>query len=295
MVELLGHQTDASVDALMASAENNPGGAVILPKASQNTSVAIPDEDDEDEKEEEEEEEQGEGALGLKIYWKYFDAGNSRFQLFTYFLTFLISQVFTTLIEWWLALWTNAEERMYEEDKALHSNDSIATNTTSTFEDFENFLRSLDNLEQHLYIYVYLILTTIVFLTNLAKAVAFFKYCMRISTRIHEKMLESLLRATPSFFERNTQGRIMNRFTKDMSTIDEQIPFLFFDMWTIFLQVGTVILLIVVAIWYSVVPVIVFLFLLGYVRGYYVTTSRDLKRIDGTSKHSNVLKKSILV
>jgi len=293
VVELLGTHIDANVDALMAAGDNNPQRALILPKSSKNTSAVVPDDGEKDK--EEEEEEQGVGSLGLKIYWKYFDSGNSRFQLFIYFLAFLISQVFITLTEWWLALWTNAEERVLEGKAFSYNHTALATNSTITFEESDNFFKSLDNLEQHWYVYVYLILTSIVFFTNLAKAFGFFSYSIRISTRIHEKMLTSLLRAKPSFFEKNTQGRIMNRFTKDIKTIDEQIPLSIFEMWAMFLQVCTVILLIVVAIWYSVLLVIVFLLLLRYVRGYYVSTSRDLKRIDGTSKLEPFFKQIILL
>lgn len=214
---------------------------------------------------------------------------------------------------------TNAEERLYENKTSTHLVHNLPEDSTKgwpasegppeveslsgaelsstsgtldgpSWASFDDFVSSLDNLEQRLYLYVYIVLTLIVFLANLAKAVTFFHYCLRICTRVHKLMLSSVIRTQPSFFEKNPSGRIMNRFTKDMAVIDEQIPFLFFNMFTIFLQVATVIFLIILAIWYSAVAVVIFLFLLWYLRKYYVTTSRDLKRIDGTSINAILLK-----
>lgn len=182
-------------------------------------------------------------------------------------------------------------------DRPDTDSDAVLANDTFTWQGFEHFLENLDNLKQNMYLYIYLILTAIVFLTNLAKAFAFFQYCMRISTNLHEKMLRCLVRAKPVFFDKNPSGRILNRFTRDVSVIDTDLPFSFFDMWTIYLQVGTVIILVIFANWYTVFPIFIFLLMLGYVRGYYVATSRDLKRIDGTSKffYSLVMKFFYLV
>lgn len=44
------------------------------------------------------------------------------------------------------------------------------------------------------------------------------------SQRLHASFLSTLLRCPMSFFETTPMGRIVNRFVKDMSTIDEAIP-----------------------------------------------------------------------
>ncbi|ODM94951.1 Multidrug resistance-associated protein 4 [Orchesella cincta] len=276
---LIGKITDAAdVDSVVPTKKAEING--VRASANEQSSIQIEEEKDKDD----DDEDSGEGSLGLKIYWKYFKSGKSNAQLFIYLGIFIIAQIFTTLIEYWLAKWTNAEEKMYETSLNTTIVADAEERPPFSWDSFESFLSHLDNLEQRMYLYIYLILTIIVFLTNLAKAVAFFQYSMRICTNIHERMLKSLLRAEPAFFDKNHSGRIMNRLTKDVSVIDEAIPFAFFDFFTIFLQVITVIALIIFAIWYSVVAVIVFLLALGYVRGYYVTTSRELKRIDGTTR-----------
>ena len=47
---------------------------------------------------------------------------------------------------------------------------------------------------------------------------------LNASTRLHNKMLHSVLRAPLSFFDTNPKGRIVNRFAKDIDYIDRKIP-----------------------------------------------------------------------
>jgi ABC-type multidrug transport system fused ATPase/permease subunit len=43
---------------------------------------------------------------------------------------------------------------------------------------------------------------------------------MKINKRIHHKIVDSVLHSGLIFFEQNTQGRILNRFSKDIQTLD---------------------------------------------------------------------------
>lgn len=45
------------------------------------------------------------GNIGLKTYLKYFTAANRSFQFSWHVLMFIISQVFITVIEYWVVLW----------------------------------------------------------------------------------------------------------------------------------------------------------------------------------------------
>lgn len=55
------------------------------------------------------------------------------------------------------------------------------------------------------------------------------KIFLTISSRIHQKLVESLLNAEITFFEENTTGRIVNRFSKDVKTLDYFL-FVFLEM-----------------------------------------------------------------
>ena len=44
------------------------------------------------------------------------------------------------------------------------------------------------------------------------------------SSVLHNKMLANILRSPMSFFDTTPLGRILNRFSKDVYTVDESIP-----------------------------------------------------------------------
>ena len=59
--------------------------------------------------------------------------------------------------------------------------------------------------------------------------VLFASICMAIGSRVasrqlHENMLVNIMHSPMSFFETTPQGRIMNRFSKDISGIDDIVP-----------------------------------------------------------------------
>jgi ABC-type multidrug transport system fused ATPase/permease subunit len=47
---------------------------------------------------------------------------------------------------------------------------------------------------------------------------------LKSSKRIHNETLKSLLQSPMSFFDETPQGRILNRFSKDVDVLDSTIP-----------------------------------------------------------------------
>jgi ATP-binding cassette subfamily C (CFTR/MRP) protein 4 len=59
---------------------------------------------------------------------------------------------------------------------------------------------------------------------TLLRSIMFVKTCMRASIRLHNAMFSSILRGAMRFFDTNPSGRILNRFSKDIESIDELLP-----------------------------------------------------------------------
>ena len=59
------------------------------------------------------------------------------------------------------------------------------------------------------------------FMFAFIRAHCFLVVSLRCSERLHDKMVLAVLRAPVPFFESNPVGRIMNRFSKDVSCMDE--------------------------------------------------------------------------
>lgn len=71
-------------------------------------------------------------------------------------------------------------------------------------------------------LYIILILFAIGF--SITLSIIFVILVTRISRNIHDHVFESLLTATMRFFDTNTSGKILNKFSKDMNSVDEILP-----------------------------------------------------------------------
>ncbi|KAG0096002.1 hypothetical protein BGZ93_005137 [Podila epicladia] len=107
---------------------------------------------------------------------------------------------------------------------------------------------------------------------------------IRASTRLHERLLSTMLRLPMSFFDTTPLGRIVNRFSSDVYSTDEALPFNWINVFSCAMSViGTIIVIATTTpIFLAIVPPLVFLYLL--IQAYYIRASRALKRVDSVSK-----------
>ncbi|CAL8104322.1 unnamed protein product [Orchesella dallaii] len=200
------------------------------------------------------------GALGSGIYWEYLKTADSPIYFIIVATFFILCQIALSGSDYWLSYWTTAEAKHNRGDE------------------------NVDYLGRNAYIWVFTGLVAAVIFFNLLRAVGFFTYCMKISVNMHNRMFTSLVRAPPKFFDDNPSGRVMNRFTKDLGSMDELLPPTFFDMMMIFVNVAGVFVLIIISNYYTIVPTVIVLVILGYVQRLYLATARDVKRIEGVTK-----------
>lgn len=86
------------------------------------------------------------------------------------------------------------------------------------------------------------------------------------------------------FFNTNTSGRILNRFSKDMGAIDELLPAAMMDCLQIGLALlGIVVVVAVVNPW-LLLPTALIGVVFYLLRIFYLATSRSVKRLEGVSK-----------
>ncbi|KAF5281256.1 hypothetical protein FQA39_LY05142 [Lamprigera yunnana] len=134
-----------------------------------------------------------------------------------------------------------------------------------------------------------LIYTGFIFALIIISAVRSFmliEMCMKASTVLHNNMFASIIRGTLNFFNGNTSGRILNRFSKDMGAIDELLPNSIIDVTSIAITVvGTVVLTNIVHP-VLIIPVIIITIIFYLLRNLYIGTSRSVKRLEGVTKSS---------
>ncbi|XP_015764590.1 PREDICTED: multidrug resistance-associated protein 1-like [Acropora digitifera] len=104
------------------------------------------------------------------------------------------------------------------------------------------------------------------------------------SRHLHRSILVNVMHLPMSFFESTPLGRIVNRFSKDISTIDDKVPMSLASFLRTFCTVvGTII-----AISFATPMFLVVIIPLGalyfFIQRIYVATSRQLKRIESVSR-----------
>uniref|UniRef100_A0A3B4B9M5 ATP-binding cassette, sub-family C (CFTR/MRP), member 2 n=1 Tax=Periophthalmus magnuspinnatus TaxID=409849 RepID=A0A3B4B9M5_9GOBI len=98
---------------------------------------------------------------------------------------------------------------------------------------------------------------------------------------LHSKLLNNILRVPMVFFDTTPTGRILNRFAKDIFTVDEAIPQSFRSWILCFLGVfGTIFVICLATPFFTII--IVPLAVIYYF--FYVATSRQLRRLDSVSR-----------
>ncbi|GAA6012116.1 hypothetical protein JCM10207_005134 [Rhodosporidiobolus poonsookiae] len=107
-----------------------------------------------------------------------------------------------------------------------------------------------------------------------------------VSRALHHVAIKGVLRAPMSFFDTTPQGRIMNRFSKDIDTIDNTLP----DSFRMFVAtlagvVGSVVLIAIVQHWFLLV-VAFMLCLYAFAARFYRQSARELKRLDNLLRSS---------
>lgn len=130
--------------------------------------------------------------------------------------------------------------------------------------------------------YAYIIAVCVVL--GLLRADLFFRFALRASTSLHDKALQAVLAAPLAFFHSNPRGRILNKFSKDLDSADDLLPYTLFD----FLQsAGLCVAAVVVgciAVPYLPLIVAPLLYLFSKYRRQFVTTAREVKRLDAITR-----------
>eukprot|EP00475_Leptophrys_vorax_P014260 TRINITY_DN20660_c0_g1_i1.p1 TRINITY_DN20660_c0_g1~~TRINITY_DN20660_c0_g1_i1.p1 ORF type:complete len:828 (-),score=189.95 TRINITY_DN20660_c0_g1_i1:24-2222(-) len=139
-----------------------------------------------------------------------------------------------------------------------------------------------ENLSSNLIIFVALVAATM--LIAVMGAFGYFTFMVKSARNLHDAMLKSVVGAPIRFFEANPLGRILNRFSRDQSAVDELLPMTSYDFLRCTVTcIGAMILVFLANPW--ILLSLIFILPLFYtIRNHYVACSRELKRLDGMLK-----------
>uniref|UniRef100_A0AAR2LA44 ATP-binding cassette, sub-family C (CFTR/MRP), member 2 n=1 Tax=Pygocentrus nattereri TaxID=42514 RepID=A0AAR2LA44_PYGNA len=104
------------------------------------------------------------------------------------------------------------------------------------------------------------------------------------SRTLHTRLLSNILRAPMLFFDTTPSGRVVNRFAKDMFTVDELIPAALRSVILKMLELLATLVIICLAVPLFTAVVIPLIAIYYFVERFYLTTSRQLRRLDSVSR-----------
>ncbi|XP_051464306.1 ATP-binding cassette sub-family C member 4 isoform X2 [Apus apus] len=245
--------SESSVWSQDSSVHSQKDGAVEQPPA-ENALAAVPEEG------------RSEGKINFKVYRKYFTAGANYFVIFILILFNILAQVAYVLQDWWLSYWANNQEKL-----------NVTTNGN-------NGANETEHLDLNFYLGIYAGLTVATILFGIIRSLLMFQVLVNSGQTLHNKMFQSILKAPVLFFDRNPIGRILNRFSKDIGHLDDLLPLTFLDFVQTLLQIFGVVAVAVAVIPWILIPLIPLFILFIFLRRYFLDTSRDIKRLESTTR-----------
>uniref|UniRef100_A0A8C8SZK8 Multidrug resistance-associated protein 1 n=1 Tax=Pelusios castaneus TaxID=367368 RepID=A0A8C8SZK8_9SAUR len=193
------------------------------------------------------------GRVKAAMYWEYMKAIGLFISFLSIFL-FICNHVASLASNYWLSLWTD---------------DPVINGTQQ-------------HTNVRLGVYGAL---------GISQGIAVFGYSMAVSIGgifasrlLHVDLLHNVLRSPMSFFERTPSGNLVNRFSKEIDTIDSMIPQIIkMFMGSTFNVIGAcIIILLATPIVAIVIPPLGLAYF--FVQRFYVATSRQLKRLESVSR-----------
>ncbi|KAF2896736.1 hypothetical protein ILUMI_09443 [Ignelater luminosus] len=204
-------------------------------------------------------EHKSEGNIDKDVYVAYMKGGGSFLSACLVLFLFISTQVFSSTSDYFVAHWVNLEQKRRDGDLSSHL-------TTKNC------------------IYIYAAIISVLIILTLTRSIFFFKFCMDASMKLHNNMFYNIIHVPMNFFNKHSSGRILNRFSKDIGSIDETLPAVIIDCMQIGLIVtGITIVIALVNPWLLVVTGIISI-LFYMLKIVYIATSRSIKRLEGVTR-----------
>ncbi|KAG7924310.1 hypothetical protein KL905_000464 [Ogataea polymorpha] len=209
--------------------------------------------DDEDKGKLVQAEEKAVNAISWKVYKSYINTGSGKLKVLLPMLFFLVIALTTFL--------------------------TLFTNNWLSFWIVNRFHRP-----KRFYEGLYIMFTMLVMVFNVLQFMILVYFCNRAALRLNIMAFKRVLHAPMSFMDTSPMGRVLNRFTKDTDSLDNEIQ----DQLRMFLNpaatiIGTLVLCIIYLPWFAIaIPFLAMLFFL--VSSFYLSSSREVKRLEAVKR-----------
>ncbi|KAL1542643.1 ABC transporter C member 14 [Salvia divinorum] len=149
---------------------------------------------------------------------------------------------------------------------------------------YETSDANADSFSPSLFISVYGIFAVVAFVLVLVRSILAAVMGLRTSQKFFGQILHSILHAPMSFFDTTPSGRILTRASTDQTNIDILIPFFTSITLAMYITLLSILIITCQYAWPTIILVIPLGWLNFWYRGYYLSTSRELTRLDSITK-----------
>lgn len=141
-----------------------------------------------------------------------------------------------------------------------------------------------DEVDAWYYLVRYALLGLFYIFISLVREGYIFWGSLRASSKLHQRLLDSVTRAKLQFFDTTPLGQLMNRFSKDIEAIDQDVaPIAVGVLGCLFSLITIVVLIAVITPGFLVAAF--FITLIYFAIGqFYLRSSRDLKRLESVQR-----------
>ncbi|KAK8805623.1 hypothetical protein WA158_002279 [Blastocystis sp. Blastoise] len=190
------------------------------------------------------------GSVGWRIYKQYMNASGGVNWFILLVSMFVLSEAARAFGSYWITFWT---KNQFNQDHSFY-----------------------------IWIYVALGVLSIIFLCF--RSITTFFTGIRGSKSLHYSVLDNILHLPMLFFDTTPQGRIINRFSKDIYIVDSQLPNTISSFFNSLMSVlSTVIIISIATPWFLIVLIFLSIYYF-YEQKVFITSSREIKRLDSISR-----------
>ncbi|PAA57130.1 hypothetical protein BOX15_Mlig029003g1 [Macrostomum lignano] len=202
------------------------------------------------------------GNVRLTVFISYFRSMNAWLACL-FFLFFLLYQAASVYSNIWLTFWTSDP---YLNNKSSLSNSSEYVNKRNMYLGGYGGI----GVAQSVFVLLFAIVAAMAFVIS--------------SRQLHSKMLSNILKAPMSFFDTTPVGRIVNRFSRDIETIDSLLPQMFRSWISTFFNVVSTVIVISYSTPLFMTVIVPLGLLYFFIQRFFICTSRQLKRLESTTR-----------
>ncbi|KAF1839042.1 hypothetical protein BDW02DRAFT_515395 [Decorospora gaudefroyi] len=258
------------------------------------------------------EEKKAEGGVKLSIILMYLRAMGPWYYWLGATIAFVAAQISSVSTNLWIRTWANAyAEKGYAAMGAHHrspithaptlsgTGTCLSSGTCSWNVPFfthpeqksysynnmqTTFGASNPDVDSAYFLGVYAVLGLVFMFITFLREGFLFGGSLAASRRVHERLIQKVTHAKFRFFDQTPLGQLMNRFSKDIESVDQEVAPVAIGVVHCFASIVTIVILISVitpAFLIAAFFISILYFLIGR---FYINSSRDLKRLESVHR-----------